>query len=57
MSNIRRIAVLVLVGAMFSLGAAGCKSGGKAGPDEHPSAGQPKAEHPKGEHQEGEHPK
>lgn len=57
MSNIRRITVLMLAAAVISLGTAGCKSGGKANPAEHPSTEQPKADQPKGEHPKSEHPK
>ncbi len=54
MRSLRRITILALVAAVCSMGAAGCRSGGKAKSDEHPTAehskeGQPK-DHPKGEH-------
>ena len=57
MSNIRRITILMLVAAIFAFSAAGCKSGGKARPAEHPTAEHPKVEDKKPEHPKGEHPK
>lgn len=69
MSKIRKMTLLVLVGAAFSLSNMGCKSSGKAGHTEHPAGEHPKgeyptkksetpkAEHPKAEHPKGEHPK
>jgi len=52
MSNFRRIIVAVFAAA-FSLGAAGCASGGKADSTDHQKADQPKekkTEQPKGDH-------
>jgi len=46
MSNIRRVIALMLVAAVFSLGAVGCKSGGKHN-DDHPHGDHPKGDHPK----------
>jgi hypothetical protein len=47
MTTLRRISVLVLVAAIFSLGTPGCKSGDKSHKDDHPSKEQPKGDHPK----------
>jgi hypothetical protein len=61
MISVRRITVVMLVTAGFSLGMSGCKSGGKVDSAEHPKSLQesdhPKGEHPKGEHPKSEHPK
>jgi hypothetical protein len=56
MRNIRRIAVVMLVVAGFSLSVAGCKSSGKTRRSEHPTAEHRQGEHPKREHPKGEHP-
>lgn len=46
MKTIRSIIVLILVAAVFSLSAVGCKSGGKHN-DDHPAGDHPKGDHPK----------
>jgi len=52
MSNIRRIIGVVLMAAVFSLGAGGCKSGGKTDSADRPMGDQPKEKktEPKGDH-------
>ncbi len=51
MNNFRKITIVTLVAALSSLGNVGCKSGGKAGKEEHPKEyPQKKTEQPKGDH-------
>lgn len=56
MNKIRRAIVLMLVAAVFSLSAPGCKSSGRHN-DDHPHKDHPKGEHPQGDHPKGDHPK
>jgi len=51
MSNMRKTLLLALVGVVFTSGAVGCKSSGKAAPDEQ------RREQREGEHPKGDHPK
>jgi len=51
MKKVRKMTLLVMVAAVFSLGILGCKSSGKKDAD-HPTT-----EHPEGDRPKGDHPK
>ena len=57
MNKLKKIFVLVLIAAVFSLVVTGCKKKSEQPAEERPSTETPAEEHPAGEHPSGEHPK
>ena len=62
MNKLKKVFLLVLIAAVVSLGATGCKSKSEHPEGENPSSEPPAKqtpsdEHPAGEHPAGEHPK
>jgi hypothetical protein len=56
MNKFKKVLVLLLIAAVVSLWAVGCKSKSEHPSGEHPTNEQPTGEHPAGEHPSSEHP-
>ena len=57
MNKLRKIFLLVLMGAVLSISLVGCGHKNEQPSKDQPSQEQPSQEHPSSEHPSGEHPK